>query len=81
MKYSELLRFKQLRVVPAGFDPVSSLNRMLFDFQRDTTRWGTVSARSGNSIWYEPPSRPGADCWITTWREWARTAEVLHVAD
>ena len=47
---AEFLSAKQIRVKPAGFDPVSPLNRMLFDFQRDTTRWGL---RKGKCAFFE----------------------------
>lgn len=40
MAYSDFLQRKQFRVVPSGFDcPASSLNPLLFEFQRDIDRW------------------------------------------
>jgi len=48
--YKSFLRAKQLRSVPAGFDPSQPLNPKLFDFQRDITRWGL---RKGKCAFFE----------------------------
>ena len=36
----------------------------------------TVTARKGNDIWYLGASARERNCWITTWQEWAKGAEI-----
>lgn len=40
-----------------------------------------VPGYSSNDVWYwtkDPEVK--RNCWITTWQDWAKKAEVLHVA-
>lgn len=44
----------------------------------------TVQYRDGGDIRYASSTKNGTRikyCWITTWQDWCRKAEVLHAAD
>lgn len=58
------------------------------DLEKSNKRWITrrevISAGNGAVRFYEH-DRAGSywirDCLLTSWRKWAKSAEVLHVAD
>ena len=45
MEYQEFLKSKELKFEASGFEP-SNLNRHLFDFQKDVTRWACRRGKS-----------------------------------
>src|SRR3954463_14190442 len=49
-EYNKFLHDKRISVKPAGFDPVREINHKLFDFQKDTTKWGL---RKGKSAFFQ----------------------------
>ena len=52
------------------------------DVVRKGQRERTVSKRCGSSIDYiEGKTNRERNCWITTWEEWCRKSDVLHVAE
>lgn len=49
---------------------------------RKGQRQRTVFGRHGSEVDYiEGKNNGKRNCWITTWRDWCRNAEVLHAAD
>jgi hypothetical protein len=52
------------------------------DVVRKGKRQRSVYARRGNEVYYTTESSGLIrNCWITTWCDWCRGSEVLHVAE
>ncbi len=51
MDYDEFVRSKALVVEPCGLEVVPELNPMLFDFQRDVTRWALRRGKA--AVWLD----------------------------
>ena len=45
-------------------------------------RHRAVISRHGGDIWYDTKEGgPLKNCWITTWQDWAKKADLVHVAE